>query len=199
MIASLRGAVQSVSGDSAVIEAGGVGYEVFLCGPDLASLSEGQELFLLISESASMYGGPVLYGFLSAEGKELFELFREAVPNTGAKKALEYLGKAVRSLPEFRSAAAAKDIKLLTGMFGFTAKTAEKIVDALKHKLPAVPASESKGPEGETYSRAAGALAGLGFKSSEVRSALDEVRREGGAPTAEEMVRKALRKLSGGL
>jgi Holliday junction DNA helicase RuvA len=105
----------------------------------------------------------------------------------------------VRSLPEFRAAAAAKDIKLMTGMFGFTAKTAEKIVDALKHKLPAVPAAEAKGPEGETYSRAAGALAGLGFKSSEVRSALDEVRREGGAATAEEMVRKALRKLSGGL
>lgn len=199
MIASLRGIVQSVSGENAVIEAGGVGYEVFLCGPDLASLAEGQELFLLVSESASMYGGPVLYGFLSAERKELFELFREAVPNTGAKKALEYLGKAVRSLPEFRAAAAAKDIKLLTGMFGFTAKTAEKIVDALKHKLPAAPAVAAGGGDGEIYARAAGALSGLGFKSSEVRSALDEVRREGGAPTAEEMVRKALRKLSGGL
>jgi Holliday junction resolvasome RuvABC DNA-binding subunit len=34
-----------------------------------------------------MYGGTALYGFLSAEEKSIFELFRDAIPATGAKKA----------------------------------------------------------------------------------------------------------------
>ena len=60
MIASLRGKVLSVEKDAAVIEAGGVGYEVFLGNSSLARLpSQGEEVFLFISESAAMYGGKV--------------------------------------------------------------------------------------------------------------------------------------------
>ena len=86
-----------------------------------------------VAESVAMYGGGVtLYGFLTPSDKEMFLTLRDCVPGTGAKKALEYLDKASKSLPDFRRAVLEKDAKVLTGVFGFTRKTAERLIDALK-------------------------------------------------------------------
>ncbi|MBK8869556.1 MAG: hypothetical protein IPN19_00525 [Elusimicrobia bacterium] len=55
---------------------------------------------LLIVESVAMYGaGPALYGFLTLEEKQVYLVLRENVPGAGAKKALELLDKAAKSLP----------------------------------------------------------------------------------------------------
>ena len=52
-----------------------------------------------------MYGGGVtLYGFLTLEDKEIFLLLRE-IPGTGAKKAMDYLDKILKSAPDFRRGA----------------------------------------------------------------------------------------------
>src|SRR5688500_18341336 len=98
MIASLRGVVVHVGEDHAVVEAGGVGYEVSLTPLSLSRLRAGQDAFVFIEESVAMYGGGVkLYGFLSAEERQLFGVFRDNIPATGAKKALEYLERASKS------------------------------------------------------------------------------------------------------
>ena len=71
MIASLRGTIARKTEESAVIEASGVGYEVFLCEASLRNLGpEGGQAFVLTAESVSMYGGAALYGFLTREEKE---------------------------------------------------------------------------------------------------------------------------------
>ena len=126
MIASLRGTVVSKDLESLVLEVGGVGHEVHVTGATAARLpAPGAEALLLVAASYAMYGGgETLYGFLSQSEKEMFCAFRDEIPGTGAKKALEYLDKASKSLPDFRRAVIDRDEKLLCGVFGFSKKTA---------------------------------------------------------------------------
>ena len=105
MIAYLKGTVVSKEEDSLILEAGGVGYEAFMAPHAMHRIQEGQNLEVFVCESSALYGGTTtLYGFLSREEKEIFLSLKEHVPSTGAKKALEYLDKASRSLPDFRRA-----------------------------------------------------------------------------------------------
>lgn len=200
MLAYLRGRVVTLNEESAVIEVNGLGYEVFFCLPSLQALGpEGTPVEVFIAESISMYGGTALYGFRSKEEKLLFDLLRDAVPNTGAKKAMDYLGKAVKSMPDFSAAVAAKDAKRLTAIFGFTAKTADKLILALKDKqLPGAGAASSvSGIPPGAYSQALTALIGLGFKAGEARSAVEDAAGEaGGGSSAEAVIRLALKRLS---
>jgi len=200
MIAYLRGRIVAKYAESAVIETGGLGYEVFFCEPSLENLGpEGATVEVFIAESISMYGGTALYGFRSQEEKRLFDLLRDAVPNTGAKKAMDYLGKAVKSMPDFIAAVAAKDAKRLNAIFGFTAKTADKLISALKDKLPAAAPGAAAGFSGASgaYIQAMNALTALGFRAGEARAALEEAAAEAGQEaSAESIIRLALRSLS---
>lgn len=202
MLAYLKGRVLSKSAQSAVIETGGVGYEVFFCAASLEALEVSAQTEVFIAESISMYGGTALYGFLSAEEKSIFELFRDAIPATGAKKALDYLSKALRSLPDFKRAVTNNDLKLLVTIFGFTAKTAEKISQALKDKIRELVISGQEKIKGAyspdaPYAQAMSALCALGFKPGEARGALESAL--SGAPntdTTETLLKKALKLLS---
>ena len=157
--------------------------------------------------SYAMYGGgETLYGFLDASEKALFCAFRDEIPGTGAKKALEYLDKASKSLPDFRRAVIDRDEKLLCGVFGFTKKTAAKMLDALKGKLedvrvcgtPRMMKSAESVPASGPWAQALSALSSLGYKPAEVRSALQALAEEDGGKDlpAEQLVRQALKKLS---
>lgn len=207
MIASLRGTVQSKLEQKLVLEVGGVGYEVLVTGATLSQLPEpGGEALLYIEESFAMYGGgAALYGFLTPNEKAMFLTFKENVPSTGAKKALEFLEKASKSLPDFRRAILEKDGRILSGVFGFTKKTADRLVDALKDKIDGVPVSGQEklglpaaaGLASSSLSQALSALSSLGYKPSEARAVLAAVTEESGgrALTAEEIVRLALKRL----
>jgi Holliday junction DNA helicase RuvA len=137
MIYSITGIVELKEINRAVINAGGIGYEIAIPACVFESLPLiGQEVKLLTVESVAMYGGgTTLYGFLTSEQRQLFTCIREFVPGTGAKKALDYMDKASKSLPDFRRAVLEQDPRQLVGIFGFSKKTAEKIIAALKDKL----------------------------------------------------------------
>lgn len=203
MISSLRGPLLEKDSERVVLEAGGVGYEVLVNRSTSARLPiEGAEAVLFISETTAMYGGgTTLYGFLSRADREMFLAFKE-IPGTGAKKALDHLEKASRSPADFRRAVADGDSRTLTTLFGFTKKTAERLMAGLKDKLGPAPAGSGPSlpagsPPDGTLSKALEALASLGYKPAECRSAIEEVQRSlaGREADAEEMVRMALRKL----
>lgn len=201
MIATLRGVVLESDGTRAVVEAGGVGYEVLVTAHAGSRLVPGGEAFLHVVESAALYGGTTtLYGFPSKEEKELFNALRE-LPGLGGKKALEALDKASRSLPEFRRAVAAGDHAALSKVFGFSKKTAEKLSAGLKESFggtaTAAVTSVSPLPDSGPLARAAEALGSLGYRAAEAREALDAVRRDlaGREAPVEELVKLALRRL----
>ncbi|MCK5106383.1 MAG: hypothetical protein KAQ76_02370, partial [Elusimicrobiales bacterium] len=149
--------------------------------------------------------GTVLYGFISEDEKELFELFKSAVPKTGAKKALDYLAKAKKSLPDFQNAIAKKDFKVLTGIFGFTAKTAEKLANALKNKMEHLSISgalkiKTNGISSRKFIQAQNALISLGFKNAQAKIALTSIENEelSGKESMEDILRMSLKKLTKG-
>ncbi len=74
MIASLHGRVLEVYTDSAVVEVGGVGLQVFLPAPVRDHLRSGESVFLhtyLVVRQDAL----ALYGFDSKESRDLFVLF----------------------------------------------------------------------------------------------------------------------------
>lgn len=207
MIASLRGFVLTKDLESVVLEVGGVGHEIHVTSATASRLpAPGGEALLFIVSSYAMYGGgETLYGFLTAPEKAMFGAFRDEIPGTGAKKALEFLDKASKSLPDFRRAVMDRDEKLLCAVFGFTKKTATKIVDALKGKIdevrvagaPHLAASGGSMPATGSWSQALNALEALGYKFADARVALQALAEEHGGkdvPT-EQLVRQALKRL----
>ncbi len=207
MIASLRGTVLSKNLESLVLEVGGVGHAVNITAMTASRLpaSGGTALLFIIASYAIYGGGETLYGFLSEPEKALFTAFRDEIPGTGAKKALEYLDKAEKSLPDFRCAVRDHDEKLLCGVFGFTKKTAAKILSSLQGKLddlniagaPHFPKASDTLPATGAWGQALNALEALGYKFSDARTVLQALAVEQGGkdvPT-EQLVRQALKRL----
>ena len=206
MIAYLKGRLLEKGADRVVIDAGGVGYEVVVNAATAARLPEtGAVAELFLFESAGMYGsGVTLYGFVSRDEKQMFLLFK-GLKATGAKKALDYLDKTTKALPDFQRAVLEGDAKVLKTLFGFTAKTAGRLIAGLKEKLgPARFDGAEKSPRRDrepapssTLSQALYALSALGYTPAECREAIEAVQREepaGGRDVAE-LVRLALRRL----
>ena len=190
-----------VKEESIIVVCGGVGYEVNMAKNSTAELEPGREVALYIAESISPYDGTMLYGFLSKEDKELWTLFKTAIPNTGAKKALEFLNKALRSVADFHNAIIKRDPKILTGIFGFTSKTAEKLINSLKDKMDAVSVQGSakiKVLDDAPYmSEVLEALTALGYSASEARRAIEQLYQNGVQPNEkiENIITQALRVL----
>ncbi len=202
MIAYLSGTVLEAREESVILVCGGVGYEINIPTSAAAELTQGAQAAFYVAESISPYDGTVLYGFAHKEDKELWYLFKTAIPNTGPKKALEFLNKALRSVADFHQAIVSRDPKILTSIFGFTAKTAEKLINSLKDKMDGVSI------QGETKIKVANqvpymagvleALNALGYSASESRRALEKLQAQGIKPTEklEQIVKEALRVLT---
>ena len=122
MIGSLKGSVESLGIDNCIIEtAGGVGYRVFMPAAQLAQLTQGASVRLHI-HTAVREDAIVLYGFLSQEYYDLFELLL-TISGVGPKMALGILS-AVKP-DAFYLAVQSRDIKVLTKLPGIGKKTAE--------------------------------------------------------------------------
>ena len=201
MIAYLKGEVLEAKEDGVILLCGGIGYEVTLAHSSALELTAGTQAALYIAESISPYDGTMLYGFLNKEDKALWLLFKTAIPNTGPKKALEFLNKALRSVADFHNAILKRDPKILTGIFGFTSKTAEKLINSLKDKMDAVTVQgESKikvMDEAPYMSGVLEALSALGYSAAESRRAMEKLQAEGVSPNEplEKIIREALRVL----
>ena len=196
MIGSLKGTVDSLGIDNCIIEtAGGVGYRVFMPAAQLAQLTQGASVRLLI-HTAVREDAIVLYGFLSQEYYDLFELLL-TISGVGPKMALGILS-AVKP-DAFYLAVQSRDIKVLTKLPGIGKKTAERLLLELKDKVGPV-AAESGDSFGEAVAaggsgavaEAIEALASLGYSNSEIMPVIKKI--EGAeSKTSEEILKQALR------
>jgi len=202
MIDHITGTLESKEIDNIVVEAGGIGYKIFIAASSLGNLPvNGSFVKIYIVEAVSgMYGGVInLYGFLTKEEREMFLLVKDEVPGTGAKKALEYMDKISKSFADFKTAVAGKNSAMLTGVFGFTKKTADKLIAALKDKISAVSVSGRQKWTDSSQMSSAGmvleavsALVALGYKEAQSRNAVNEIYTENSEIKLEELIRKAL-------
>lgn len=195
MIARLRGQLDGMAADSAVIDVRGVGYLVFASVKTLAALgSTGAEVSLHI-ETQVREDAIQLFGFAAADERDWFRLLL-SVQGVGGRVALAILS--VLAPGELHHAIAAKDTASIARANGVGPKLAARIVNELKDKagsvgsaaLPAAIANP-KGAVADTLS----ALANLGFRPLDASRAVAEAQAELGTDAGVgELLRVALRK-----
>jgi len=197
VIARLRGEVVEALPNRLVVETGGgVGYQVLvpLSTYDRLHPVPGGQVTLLtylhVRENSL-----VLYGFATAEERDIFLLLIERVTGIGPT-----IGMAVLSgMPgeEFKRCVVAGDTVGLARIKGLGKKTAERIVLELKDKVGVGETWEASGDATGAPARDAelGLLA-LGYKQVDARKALQKVLETNAGAEAEELIRLALRSMN---
>ena len=197
MIAYITGEVFDIDDSSIILLVGGIGYQINMAQSSISSVEKGQNIGLYITESITQFDGTILYGFLNKADRELFLLFKNEIPNTGSKKALEFLNKALRSVADFHNAIINKDPKILTAIFGFTAKTAQKLIDSLSGKMDSISVQgevKIKTAEIPFMADVLNALGALGYSAQESRRAIEQLYKQNSAQTnVEDLIKQALR------
>lgn len=189
MYGSIRGKVLRIDGFCALIEAGGVGYEVELPTQTLAALSEGQEAFLYLHHQVRE-DAELLFGFSELNERTVFrELLK--VGGIGTRTALAVISTLTPT--QLYSAVSNEDIKLISTVPGIGRKSAERLIVELKDrisKLKTVPGVGVGTAEFKTQAAASqaasfavdeavSALIGLGYKESLAVEYVNAVLKEG--------------------
>ena len=144
----------------------------------------------------------MLYGFLTKEDKEIFQLLI-GVSGIGPKGGLSILS--VLSCDDLKFAILAGDVKTITSAPGVGAKTAQRLLIELKDKISLEETFESKFSKeqdlltgnGPTVirSEAIAALVSLGYSSSEAARSIQHLEITEKS-TVEEIIRQALKQLT---
>ena len=168
VIAFVEGRVVAISPDSAVVQAGGVGYRIFCGLATLATLKEGADSRLythhLVREDIQ-----ALYGFRTTEELGFFELLT-TVTGVGPKVALGIVSS--RAVADLQLAILQGDDGVLTAVSGVGKKLAARIVLELREKVSAAGALGAGGvSSGSSESEVSSALQALGYTASEAREA----------------------------
>ena len=171
MIAKLRGLLDAVSADSAIVDVGGVGYLVAASTRTLANLGPVGGAVTLHIETHVREDAIQLFGFLTTGERDWFRLL-QTVQGVGAKVALAILS--TLSADELHTAIANRDKAQVGRASGVGPKLAERIVNELKDKAGglaglAIPGAGAPAPlpSSGVAADALSALANLGYKPAE--------------------------------
>jgi Holliday junction DNA helicase RuvA len=137
-----------------------------------------------------------LFGFATAGEQGLFERLI-AVSGVGPRLAINILSGI--EAPELTAALRGSDVARLTRIPGVGRKTAERLVVELKDKMPPAGVEEATGAPTAAGQKAdlLSALANLGYSRPEAERGVDRALKEDGAGRFEDLLRRALRVLSG--
>ena len=193
MIARLSGILAETSGDSAVIDVGGVGYLVHLSSKTLDAIGAIGGEVTLLTELQVREDAWTLFGFGSAVERDAFRALT-SIQGVGGRLALAILS--VLS-PDALSRAVAQEDKAMIGRAnGVGPKLAARIANELQGKLGVVAIGGAEpAPRGGAAADALSALANLGFKPAEASAAVNAAQDElGPDATLDALVRMALKK-----
>ena len=193
MIASLRGVVESLGGDWAIVNVGGVGFRVYLPSSVLSTLGAVGEEVKLHTHLHVKEDGISLYGFGSADELQLFETLI-GVSGLGPRLALAMLS-AMR-VEQLTMAIATGSTELLTTVPGIGRKMADRLVLELKDKIGAGLVASPAGLIAGEHAEVLAALTSLGYSVTEASRAVATLPRDADL-TLEEQVTLALQYLGG--
>ncbi len=182
MYSYIRGTLTEQEEDLIVVEANGIGYNIYTTAQTFHYLpSVGEEIkiytYLYIREDAM-----VLYGFLTKDDLRVFKLLI-GVSGIGPKGALAILS--VMTTDDLRFAVLGDDAKTIAKAPGVGTKTAQRLILELKDKLSLEDAFEQKFAHEQAKAAAGGAkgakneavqaLVALGYSSSEALKAINGI------------------------
>ena len=179
MIAFVHGMAVDMTESSVVVEAGGIGYEIYMTGADLSEIRMGEDVkvhtYFSVREDAMK-----LYGFRAKDDLQMFKLLL-GVNGVGPKAALGI------TADELRFAILSDDVKTLSKAPGIGKKTAQKLILELKDKMKLEDAFELKlaheqeraavgvGEVSDGRQEAVEALVALGYSSADALRAVRKV------------------------
>ena len=204
MIGKLKGIVETIGEDTALIDVNGVCYEAHCSARTLQGLPRVGEAAVLHIEMIVREDMIRLYGFASEAEKLWFKLLM-TVQGVGARVALAILS--TLSPSDLSSAIALGDKAMVGRAPGVGPKLAQRIVSELKGKVPAIGAIDpgviglqtalGEGVAGGNVSDAVSALVNLGYAQAQASGAVARVvAKEGDDIATEKLIRLGLRELS---
>jgi Holliday junction DNA helicase RuvA len=202
MITFLDGELVTALPTQAVVDVGGVGYEVLIPLSSYDKLPATGQNVRILTHLHVREDAQILYGFMTAAERDLFRLLVNNVSGIGPKLALAVLSG--MSVNNFKTAVVNSDIALLSKISGLGKKTAERIVLELKDKLgvaaawEAASATHAPTPDQEQANEAVLALIALGYKQIDAHKTVRELQEKGEAKAAEELVKLALKRMAAG-
>lgn len=189
MIALVIGKLEAKKGRYVVINAGGIGFRIFVSAETLSKMPKVGQTACLHTHLYLRQDALELYGFLTEEELTFFEMLN-AVSGVGPKAAMGILGVAAPG--KIKEAIAEGDETLLTRVSGVGRKTASKILLELKEKV-----REELRYVGRIAnvadSEVREALEALGYGERQVRDVLKRI--PDSVKKVEERLREALRLL----
>jgi len=169
MIASLRGKLESLGSDGAIINVGGIGFQVSMPTSTLSTLGKiGEEVkihtYLHLREDNA-----ALYGFASTEELGLFQNLI-SVSGLGPKLALAMLS--AMNIERLTTAIATSSTDLLTEIPGIGKKMANRLILELKEKIGAGWITTPAVQLAEENTEVLAALTSLGYSVAEATRAV---------------------------
>ncbi|MCR5094234.1 MAG: Holliday junction branch migration protein RuvA [Lachnospiraceae bacterium] len=202
MIDFVSGIVDRVAEDHAVIDVGGIGFDVAISGDTASRMpSAGQQvrLYTYFSVSQDVFR---LYGFLSREDLEIFKKLI-TVSGLGPKGGQAILS--VLSPDELKFAILTGDTKSITAAPGIGKKIAERIILELKDRFSDEELTSGVGAGTDAVREALAdddpgreaieALTALGYGAQEAMRAVRKVLAADGAVDTEAILKAALKEL----
>ena len=170
MITFVRGILVEKQPSRAVLDVGGVGYEVLIPISSFDRLPRVGEECLIHTVDHVREDAHLLFGFMTLDEREMFGLLC-GISGIGPKLALGALsGLTVR---ELKAAVVEGDVKRLSSISGIGKKSAERIIVELRHKISQADALEAAAGGGESEKNhlrdAVLALVALGYKQEQAR------------------------------
>lgn len=201
MINYIRGKLADITGNSIIVENGGIGYEIFVPGTaGYGKWQAGREIlvytYMHVREDLVQ-----LFGFADKDSLEVFKML-VTVSGIGPKGALGIIG--AMGTDTLRFAILADDEKTIAKAPGIGIKTARKLIIELKDKIKAKETTGTVMPSGEEseassgsvqlISDAAEALEALGYAPAQALAAVKSVDKNT-YKTASELLKLSLKNL----
>ena len=171
MIYSLNGMLVEKNKQFIAIEAGGVGYKVFVSKNTFNKLSK-------IGQNASIFCSyhirqemPEIYGFLDKKELEVFELLN-SISGIGPKSAIAVLGEL--KIEKFLTAISQNRADIIAEGSGIGKKKAERIILELKDKIKKMGKEADLGLM-DADKDVKSALKNLGYSSREIESTIENI------------------------
>ena len=194
MIAKLRGMIDQIGEDFAIIDVSGVGYIVYCPTKVLNKLSSKGQLDEVLIETIVREDQITLYGFKEEKEKYWFGLLLK-VQGVGAKTALK--GLSIMTPDELEMAILSEDKTSLTRIPGIGNKGAVRICSELKDKTMNISLLDSKqSKETNNIQDVISGLVGLGYGHHQVYEVISKLSNEDKNKKVEDMLQISLKIIS---
>ena len=190
MIGRITGTLLGIEQQTALVDVGGVGYEIECPISTLCELPTIGETVTLLTHFVVREDAQLLFGFLTHDDRESFRILIK-ISGVGPKLAIGVLSGL--SGEELAAAVERDDVATLTRLPGVGKKTAERLLVELRGRMTSTGHTHSLADSSPIEEAVLGLIA-LGYKETEARKAINALPKDPQA-TPETLIRSSLKQM----